>query len=1683
MRCRPAGQSGGPEQDQAPPGELVEAVVTALDVAIPRIDAVRRACERLQGWLRVAPLPADLSPLQALLPLLQKRTDTELAPIQELLDFALSRAREPWPLLSGWLEARSAAVVQRALESCHKLLGTGALVVDSEKAAFIADSVERHAELLTDDRGLLCLEEILHLACRGDDASATGRDVLRRIYLEAQDAPLRRLAARLLDRGGEIAPADLARRLLGLQAFATLQGYLDYTRASHMDLLYLSPGPGCPVPAAAAIEACERKCGTHRLRQIVAELGWPAINLGLDVRPYTGLSLGDSVPLWVLAPEAALFEGIADLRRIGDQDLVIAHGGWPSVRREDPRRERQVAHFGSYNLIHAELLADILDVAPLSVRKAWDILARMDRLVQDFIVLFGIQAPECAILPQVYADLHDRVAAGLRACEENEPLPAEVTRLIQMFEDPSSLACVQTLHGLKRHLHQRGLKLGVRFARGDGEADRTVDILVLPDRGKPKSFRKIRYVDFASDRSTASRLRGVPFPVAMVAESFARQALYGHEHFPAVEIFCYGTEVHYYLAFMNHPAFLRIDFSPPLRGGMIDLRYYAVSQYELSGHPALALDNVRAFFRTLEFDILVDGVHLQARYDKEQAVTVADLCSKAEALFCLVPYLLDLEWILAGIELEASARRQIASGWAAALPNWGVLPVRSLLSSDGKHVRTPRRPGFAESGDACWQGATPYTDRLDTPQLRRLALQLAVRFGALGLAVEVPEGVAQGEPLGQLRLEKAYLKPLREAVRRGQVEYAAEGYRAAPETSFQSVHETRSFVRLLTGGDEPLLDAAAVASQLRPLERILKFATTGSVNGYEVQSAQLPLRGDILEVYVLRDRTGVIRLGICAGGEALWRRRRSETEAWEESRSCPAAELGLLLRQGNYVTTVEAQTVEQLRGDAAACRALFRTQAPPPWDETQTGTRTVQGMCASPGQTTGRAFLTTTGRPPSDCAGAVLVLPAVRPDHNSYIYHSAGVVSTGGGILSHAGLIATQFGKPALIISGRWPSDADHSPVLRYRSMHYEETKEEIDGFELAARRYRRTAEESLHDGDLVVLDATAGSLTILGQDPEALALYDLFVRLKDARRSLGTAAEPEDRLMLRGRVLQAEHEIDRALRRLEDPTLTKYAVRELLQGEHIATAASSGASRARFLAVLLAGPKVGALAADELRRLATQVASRSRREAEESCRRIPQADSYWHVISARLCAFKSHSLLAEIFTTLSACRLPCPPPQDDMPGEIDLRAARRLQLLHTNLTRTLACLPQESPRLRHVVRQVEQLGNILGRSREPAAGVASLLCARDEVTVRTCAKKQVLRASDGGLELHSLWGWKAAHLAEIERLAGPGRVPPWFAVSDRAFREVLGRPGRSGTLASGIEEVLADRKLQAEAQSLKIRELWEHADLPPALCASIRAAYAGLCEREGGFGEEGVPWADEFVAVRSSTQVEDAQTAARAGEFDTFLFVRGQEEVLSYLKRAWAGLWTERAIHNRRLYSTGTEDTGGGVIVQRMVQSRASGVLLTVNAAERRFDQMVINVGLGQGEGVVSGVVETDHVVVDRSSAGDSSPLRVHYVTGDKTQQVIFNQPAGFGTVRTQTLYHQRFRPALEYTELVLLVRIALNLEAAFGHPLDIEFALAKDRLWILQARPIPALLADVSETLQYHPLVPPSRDSQSRG
>jgi len=1497
-----------------------------------------------------------------------------------------------------------------------------------------------------------------------------GEDRALVLFRAGSTRALRRLAARLLDAAGGRPSPSLVREQIGDAAADFLASYLEYSGATHLDLLDIAPGGGGDVPCLKGLEEAQRSLGPALLRQVIGELGWPRLGGGLSCDSRNGVGIGGSFPFVVSPGHAQLLRDALGAEPIWLRHLIVAQGGTPGDGTSSASEET-VQRFRRYNVAHAELLDEILAVEPVDAAKALRILALLDRVVADFSALFDTISDDARRAPSVLERLGGLVKADLGRDRSSGPLTGATVRRIQMFEDPQRLDEVTSLHGLKRYLHQQGLRLAFRLFRSYSGASHTVDLLVADERQVLRREQVIRYLEFEPTPPVGSAR--LPFLVSLLVEAFGRQMLHGRK-LPSVTVLGYGNEFQIYVSYRNHPAFVRIDLSPPFRGGMIDLEYFAVSQYEMDQHPDLSLQGIQRVMRELDFDVSKDGLRLRARYDKERAVDLGDIVGKVGVLFDLLPCLMDVDWLIGDLDYPEGTRAEVAAAWAGFFARWGVLPAPDVLSSSRRKIVVAIEPDPAGPREVTWAGRGAYRDRFSGAPAAALAERLRHELERRGLAPLVAEIPPPRGGWGQRWLDLAVLQPLAAAAARGEVQEGASGIERAPEHLFQREHEASRLALALAEGGAALRATVEMAALVRSVERQARFQTTGSIQGYAVQAANLPTAPRPVGLFVLRDGQGIVRLALSARGGVLFRDRPSGDDPWARSAELDAGELARALRAYNYLGAGPGLTPPQRDEDLEALRHLFAAFHATPVGRLRSDERVVPGTVAAPGRATGFAEFHTGGRQVADLDGCVLVARAVRPEDVPWLRHAAGIVSTGGGILSHVGLVALELAKPALIVEGTWSSAPSGAEVLLYRRPEWREEERMVGPYQVICRLDLRHAEEALAQGDLVVVDGEERALIVLGHDAQALSLHQDLHELERSSQALAVIRSDEEILSSRGRLLRALHQLERLLSRLERPALVRHAVRELLVPTGASASSEGRGGRSRLLSVLLRNPAcAGEAAASASLRL------RDLRARLDAARRVALDDlpllvNPAEALLARLGVRRMYDSLREALALARGHGLDLTDPEE--PIDVDQACRSRLEEIRgALLARAAACRAEAgaSWRLRHLLPRLEQVEGVLEPGKaEPAAAIA--MARSDEELQEGLTGRLVLGADSGGLELRALVGGKAAFLGEIGRVLGASAVPRWFAVSDAAFREVLtssvpsqvldrlGLPGTS-SLEEAIARVTERSGMDAPGQASAIRELWQAMPLPGRLVDEVASSYRSLADATG---------AAPLVAIRSSTHEEDSEVATWAGEFDTFLFVRGQDAVLEHLKLAWAGFWTERAIDRRRALGASPLARGGGIVVQRMVDARVSGVLHTVYAAADQLREMVINVGLGLGEGIVSGTVDVDHVLVAKTGDLLRGDLQLRYRVGDKKEQVVFDRERGTGTKRQETRYHQRFRAALEYVELCDLVRAASRLEEAFLQPLDVEFAIEGQSLFILQARPIPLCDAAWRETLARHPL-----------
>jgi pyruvate,water dikinase len=309
-----------------------------------------------------------------------------------------------------------------------------------------------------------------------------------------------------------------------------------------------------------------------------------------------------------------------------------------------------------------------------------------------------------------------------------------------------------------------------------------------------------------------------------------------------------------------------------------------------------------------------------------------------------------------------------------------------------------------------------------------------------------------------------------------------------------------------------------------------------------------------------------------------------------------------------------------------------------------------------------------------------------------------------------------------------------------------------------------------------------------------------------------------------------------------------------------------------------------------------------------------------------------------------------------------------------------------------------------------------------------------------------SIVGGKNASLGEMIHAALP--VPFGFAVTAFSYERYIQEKKIAEQIYKIIEETVTNPNdpRQYDTASKKIRELIEKTLMPEDIETAIRKAYVQLNKR---FNLK-----DTFVAVRSSATAEDLPDASFAGQQETFLNVKGADDLIDKVRKCWSSLFTPRAIFYRTEKGFPHEKVFISVGVQKMVNSRAAGVMFTINPVTGNRDEIVIEGNFGLGETVVSGAVNPDDFVVDKNSMlikeRRISRKTVKYVRDPKTGK----------TVHLNIPESEQKTVCISDQEINKLAELAKRIEKHYGKPMDIEWAIDQDlsfpeNMMLVQARP----------------------------
>ncbi|MBK5400227.1 phosphoenolpyruvate synthase [Pseudomonas sp. TH39(2020)] len=313
--------------------------------------------------------------------------------------------------------------------------------------------------------------------------------------------------------------------------------------------------------------------------------------------------------------------------------------------------------------------------------------------------------------------------------------------------------------------------------------------------------------------------------------------------------------------------------------------------------------------------------------------------------------------------------------------------------------------------------------------------------------------------------------------------------------------------------------------------------------------------------------------------------------------------------------------------------------------------------------------------------------------------------------------------------------------------------------------------------------------------------------------------------------------------------------------------------------------------------------------------------------------------------------------------------------------------------------------------------------------------------------------GGKNASLGEmISNLAGAGvSVPGGFATTAQAYRDFLELSGLNDQIHAALDALDVDDVNALARTGAQIRQWIMEAEFPEKLNAEIRTAFATL--------SAGNP--DMAVAVRSSATAEDLPDASFAGQQETFLNIRGVENVIRAAKEVFASLFNDRAISYRVHQGFDHKLVALSAGVQRMVRSETgtAGVMFTLDTESGFRDVVFITGAYGLGETVVQGAVNPDEFYVHKGTLAAGRPAILRRNLGSKAIKMIYGEVATAGkSVKTIDVDKaDRARFCLSDAEVSELAKQAMIIEKHYKCPMDIEWAKDGDdgKLYIVQARP----------------------------
>lgn len=326
--------------------------------------------------------------------------------------------------------------------------------------------------------------------------------------------------------------------------------------------------------------------------------------------------------------------------------------------------------------------------------------------------------------------------------------------------------------------------------------------------------------------------------------------------------------------------------------------------------------------------------------------------------------------------------------------------------------------------------------------------------------------------------------------------------------------------------------------------------------------------------------------------------------------------------------------------------------------------------------------------------------------------------------------------------------------------------------------------------------------------------------------------------------------------------------------------------------------------------------------------------------------------------------------------------------------------------------------------------------------------------------------GGKGASLGEMYNAGFP--IPPGFVVTAQAYKKFINQTGIAENIYDILKELDVNDNEQLQSTSKKIQQIIIQTPILPEIKSAIEEAYDALNIDEdvakSKTAMELIKPGRElpYIAARSSATAEDLPTASFAGQQASYLNIKGSANVVEAVQKCWASLFTARAIYYREKNNFPHEKVFIAVIIQKMINAQKSGVIFSVNPLNNHENEVLIESGWGLGEAVVSGAINPDECIVDKRNNKILSynvKKQTWYYTLDPNLKK---------TIKKDIPEDKQESRILTDYEALELAKYAIKSEEHYGNPQDLEYAIEKNKIYIVQSRPITTLKKPEDKTTE---------------